>query len=402
MNRKKKTLHPILWKYKQREPLTQKETDLMYKWVSESALHQQLFDELSNEDYWNNEMEAFKLKEGDPAWNIIGQRLDDIAWFEDRNQNSFKKYMTAAAGIVVLVTGVYFYISLNKTPEEKSTAIVSTVAIDKEVLPAAGKAVLKLGDGSIVRLDQIDRKMLGMERYGMFISIEDGSLVYRTDMSTRVEDHTLIIPRAAQYKAVLPDGSHVWLNAASTLRFPTAFKGNERVVELTGEGYFEVAKNKAQPFRVKVLSPKGKNKDFEIRVLGTHFNINAYNDEGTAVTTLLEGSVLVKSENDSVKLVPGEKAIIAEGEHMKTAKAGVTEAMAWKDKLFMFQDETIPGIMRQIERWYDVKVVYKGNIEEKYTGILPRDLTLGQILTVLDKGGKYSFEVKDKTVLVFP
>lgn len=403
MNRKKKTLHPILWKYKLKEPLTQKETDTMYKWVSESHLHQQLFDELSNDDYWNNEVEAFRSKEGDPAWNIIGQRLDDIAYFEDRPRTSFKKYMTAAATIVVVAAGIYLYYILNKPADNKKNSdIVPTVAIDKEVQPAAGKAVLKLGDNSIVELDQINRRMLGMERYGMFISIENGSLVYRTDMSTKIENHTLIIPRAAQYQVALPDGSHVWLNAASTLRFPTAFKGNERLVELTGEAYFEVAKDKVRPFKVKVVSSAHNKRNFEIRVLGTHFNINAYNDEADATTTLLEGSVLVRAEKDSVKLVPGQKAIIAEDAGMKVATANMTQAMAWKEKLFMFRDETIPEIMRQIERWYDVKVIFKGNIEEKFTGILPRDLTLGQILTVLDKGGKYSFEVKDKTVMVFP
>lgn len=403
MNRKKKTLQPILWKYKLKEALSNKEAETMYKWVSESPLHQQLFDELSNDDYWDNEMDAFRSKAGDPAWNIIGQRLDDIAYFEDRPRLSFRKYMTAAAAAVLVATGVYLYFTLSEpASNKKASNIVPTVSIDREVLPAAGKAVLRMGDNSIVQLDQINRKMLGMERYGMFISIENGSLVYRTDMSTKVEDHTLIIPRAAQYKVALPDGSHVWLNAASTLRFPTAFKENERLVELTGEAYFEVAKNKFKPFKVKVVSPANNKRNFEIRVLGTHFNINAYGDEGTAVTTLLEGSVLVRSENDSVQLVPGQKAIIADGADMKVAPADLTGAMAWKDKLFMFQDATIPEIMRQIERWYDVKVVYKGKIDEKFTGILPRDLTLGQILTVLDNGGKYSFEVKDKTVMVFP
>lgn len=401
MNRKKNTLHLVLWKYKLKEPLTQKEAALMYKWVSASTLHQQLFDELSNDDYWNSEVEAFKSKEGDPAWNIIGQRLDDIAWFENRPTKSTKKYLAAAAILVFLATAAYLYYSLKAgKDQDKSAGIVPTVPIDKEVFPADGKAALKLGDGSLVRLDQVDRKMLGMERYGMFISVENGTLVYRTDMSTKVEDHTLIVPRAAQYKVVLPDGSQVWLNAASALRFPTAFKGNDRIVELRGEAYFEVAKNKAKPFKVKVVSTAGLKKDFEIRVLGTHFNVNAYNDNGSAITTLVEGAVMVKSGTDSVKLSPGEKAVI--GESMKVAKADISEAMAWKDKLFVFQDQTITEIMRQIERWYDVKVIYKGNIEEKFTGILPRDLTLGQILTVLDKGGKYSFEVKDKTVMVFP
>lgn len=403
MNRKKKTLQPILWKYKLKKPLTQKESDVMYKWVSDSALHQQLFDELSNDDFWDNEVEAFRSKGGDPAWNIIGQRLDDIAWFEDRPKSSFKKYMAVAAAILLLVTGAYLY--FNAGSAEKATkkpAIVSTVAIDREVAPAVGKAVLRLGDGSIVRLDEINRKMLGMERYGMFISIENGSLIYRTHMSTKTEEHTLIIPRAAQYKVILPDGSEVWLNAESTLRFPTAFNGSERLVELTGEGYFDIAKNKSKPFMVKVISPAGPSKDFEIRVLGTHFNVNAYNDEGDATTTLVEGSVIVTSGSKSVQLTPGDEAIVGGEGGMKVAKADISETLAWKDKLFIFQDQTIPEIMRQIERWYDIKVIYKGNIKEKFTGILPRDLTLGQILTVLDKGGKYSFEVKDKTVIVFP
>ena len=396
MNHRRKAIHQVLWKYKQKQTLTNKEETLMYKWVASSDLHLQLFDELSNDDYWNNEVAAFKSKDGDPAWNIIGQRLDDIAYFENRTIPVWRKYLVAASVILLITFSAIIYNSyISKNQEEKNTGYSSRLSKKEEVLPASVKASLKLGDGSIVPLDESGRKMLAMERYGMFISADEGSLVYKTDMSTKVEQHTLTTPFAAQFKIKLPDGTSVWLNAGSSITYPTTFAGDTREVELKGEGYFEVAKMPSKRFIVKV----GQS---SINVLGTHFNINAYKDEEQMVTTLLEGSVLVKTINDSARLVPGQKAVIVNDKSLNVSKANTDVAIGWTYQSFRFQDTPIPEIMRQIARWYDVKVVFKGKINDTFTGILPRDLTLGQILTVLDSAGNYSISVKDKTVMVVP
>jgi len=396
MNHNRKSIQKVLWKYKQKEPLSNKEETLLYNWVASSDLHLQLYDELSNDDYWNNEVAAIQSKDGDPAWNIISQRLDDIAYFENRSIPLWRKYLVAASVILLITFSAIIYNGyLSKSKVDKNIAYTSTLSKKEEVLPAALKASLKLGDGSMVSLDDIGSKMLTMERFNMFISADEGSLVYRTDMSTKVEQHTLITPFAAQFKVTLPDGSIVWLNAGSSISYPTAFRGSTREVELRGEGYFEVAKMPSKRFIVKV----GQS---SINVLGTHFNINAYKDEGQMVTTLLEGSVLVKTMNDSARLVPGEKAVIVDDKTLNVSKANKDVAVAWTYQSFRFQDTPIPEIMRQIARWYDVKVIFKGKTDETFTGILPRDLTLGQILTVLDSAGKYSLSVKDKTVTVVP
>ncbi|MBO9571946.1 MAG: FecR domain-containing protein [Chitinophagaceae bacterium] len=395
MNRKRKTLHLILWKYRQKQPLSPKEENVLYKWIAASEYHLQLYDELSNDDYWDNELAAFKSKEGDATWQIIEQRLDDIAYFETRKTISWKTYISIAASIAVIVISIVVYRNLTHKDVIKHAEVASALNKKEEVLPASVKASLILGDGSRVSLDETGRKMLTMERFGMFISVGDGSLEYRTDMSTKVEEHTLITPLAAQFRVKLPDESIVWLNAGSSIRYPTAFQGNTREVELTGEGYFEVAKMPSKQFIVKV----GKN---SIAVLGTHFNINAYKDEDAMVTTLLEGSVLVKTTDGSAKLSPGQKAVVINDTEIDVEKADIGVTMAWKDKLFRFEDTPIAEIMKQIARWYDVKVIFEGKIDGTYTGVLPRDLTLGQILGVLGNDKKFSFAVKDKTVMVVP
>ncbi len=397
MKYSKRSIHKVLWKYKSQQPLSFKEETLMNNWVAASVLRQQLFDEISNDDYWQHELVAFQAKDGDPVWNIIGQRLDDLDYFEKNKKGSVLKYISIAACVLVVSAfiGVYMVDSSSFNKGNKHTTVGSVLNTNEEVLPASLKAELKLGDGSVVRLDEKGRKMLSMERYGMFISAGEGSLEYKTDMSTKVEHHTLSTPYAAQFKLKLPDGTMVWLNAGSSIRYPTAFDGNVREVELKGEGYFEVAKMPSKKFIVHVDKSS-------INVLGTHFNVNAYDNDKGIVTTLLEGSVMVKTLTDSAKLVPGEEAIVADNKSLNISKGNTDVAIGWKNKLFRFQDAPIPEIMKQISRWYNVKVVFEGQIAETFTGILPRDLTLGQILAILDSGGNYSFTVKDKTVVVSP
>lgn len=396
MNHKRKSIQQILWKYKLKKPLTSKEETVMYNWVAASDLHLQLFDELSNDHYWDNEMAAIKSGVADPVWTIIDQRLEDIAYFETPKIPNWKKYLSAAAAVLILGSSALIYTQyLSSNKVTKNSRYASTLGKSAEVLPAVVKASLRLEDGSIVPLDETGRKMLTMERFGMFISADAGSLVYRTDMSTKVEKHTLITPFAAQFKVKLPDGTEVWLNAGSSLTYPTSFTSATREVELEGEGYFEVAKNPSKRFIVKVGGST-------VNVLGTHFNINAYKDEEKMVTTLVEGSVLVKTTTDSATLAPGEKVVVVDDKAIEVTKANKGVAEAWTLQTFRFQETPIPEIMRQIGRWYNVKIVFKGKINDKFTGILPRDLTLGQILTVLDSAGHYSLSVKDKTVMVIP
>jgi ferric-dicitrate binding protein FerR (iron transport regulator) len=212
--------------------------------------------------------------------------------------------------------------------------------------------------------------------------------------------NTIATPRGGQYQLVLADGSKVWLNASSGLRYPTAFTGKERRVELTGEGYFEVAKNASMPFHVQV-------NQMDVEVLGTHFNINAYDDESAVKTTLLEGSVkVVKRETANVKenpivLQPGQQAEMKPHSPLAINHSpNIEEVMAWKNGLFQFKAAGIETVLRQAARWYDVEFVYKGNIPEKFSGQISRSANAEQLLKILELTGKVKFEINGKTIIV--
>jgi len=194
----------------------------------------------------------------------------------------------------------------------------------------------------------------------------------------------------------LSDGSKVWLNAASSLRYPASFVGNERKVELTGEGYFEVAKNASMPFKVNVA---GKG---EVEVLGTYFNINSYADEATINTTLLEGKVKVSALNNQQTLSPGQQAQIAgDGQINLNKNVNVEAVMAWKNGKFIFENADIKSVMRQVEKWYDVEIVFNGNITtEEFVGIISRNVNVSQILKMLEKTGTVKFEIEGKRIIV--
>jgi ferric-dicitrate binding protein FerR (iron transport regulator) len=202
-------------------------------------------------------------------------------------------------------------------------------------------------------------------------------------------------PRGGQYRLMLPDGSKVWLNAVSSIRYPTAFTGKERRVEITGEAYFEIVKDASRPFKVSV------NSSMEVSVLGTHFNINAYTDEPTIKTTLLEGSVKVTHNEHSVVIKPGEQTQFnSEGTMKVVHDANVDQAVAWRNGMFEFEDADLQSILRQVMRWYDVDVEYQGNIPDRYfTAIISRDKTLTGVLEIL-KLSDIDYKLEGKKLVV--
>jgi ferric-dicitrate binding protein FerR (iron transport regulator) len=223
-------------------------------------------------------------------------------------------------------------------------------------------------------------------------------LSYNTlkNKSSEVLYNTISTPRGGQYELMLSDGSKVWLNAASSLRFSASFVGKERKVELLGEAYFEVAKNAAMPFKVKVHG-------MEVEVLGTHFNINSYDNESMIRTTLLEGSVKINKNNSSSLLKPGQQAQMNKAGEIKIINnVDVEEAIAWKEGKFQFDKADIHDIMRQLARWYDVDVEYKGTVSSHFGGTISRDVNLSQVLNMLHLTGEVNFQIQDKKVLVMP
>jgi ferric-dicitrate binding protein FerR (iron transport regulator) len=215
-------------------------------------------------------------------------------------------------------------------------------------------------------------------------------------LPTEVLYNTVSTPRGGQYQLTLSDGSKVWLNASSSLRFPTAFPGTERRVEITGEAYFEVAGNESKPFVVDIA---GKG---EVEVLGTQFNINAYEDEPAIKTTLLEGKVKVSESNGSQSSVlkPGQQAQLANGIRVMD-NVDMEEIMAWKTGWFYFDRQELPAIMRQVSRWYDVDVRYEGRISKKsFSGIVGRDNDIKDVLKIMENAGiRFRIEGSSITVL---
>jgi ferric-dicitrate binding protein FerR (iron transport regulator) len=304
--------------------------------------------------------------------------------------------IAAAAIIVVVFSIVYFYSNHNPQKQIAKTE-TQQQRFKNDVAPGGNKAVLTLANGSQIILDSAANGTLTQQGNTKIIKLDSGQLSYNTSdvKSTEVLYNTISTPRGGQYQIVLSDGSKVWLNAASSLRFPAFFTGKERDVELTGEAYFEVTKNTAMPFTVTV-------NDLHVQVLGTHFNINAYNDETSVKTTLLKGSVRVADHESIVNLKPGQQAQLKDNALMVINNVDIEKVISWKTGFFEFDNTDLATIMRQISRWYNVDVRYEGKqFGETFGGRISRELNLSNILSMLETNG-VKFRLEGKKLIVQP
>ncbi len=329
----------------------------------------------------------------------------DAPLFKERTVRSFaiwKRVAAAAAILLVLSVGSYFAfknkpvqeVAVNKAPEKK---------INNEIdAPASTKAKITLGDGRTVPIDSITSGTLATQGGVNLVKNANGQIVYSASQTApgEIQYNTLTNPRGSKVvDMILADGSRVWLNAGSSLTYPVAFSGNERKVAITGEAYFEVVHNDAKPFKVTY----GKT---EITDIGTEFNVNAYENEGNVKVTLLEGSIKVNqslpgTNNKGIIIKPGEQAQVTSD--IKIIKGvDVDKVMAWKNGVFNFQDASLEEVMRQVERWYDIEVVYqKGVPKFEFVGKLSRALSLSAVLHGLEVS-KVNFRVEGRTVVVLP
>jgi len=306
-----------------------------------------------------------------------------------------------AASILCLVmaTGVYFLVSRTPAPVQPAAQL------QNDVPPGGNKAVLTLANGTKITLDNADNGALAQQGNTKIIKLDSGQLAYNVQGQTEeVTYNTLATPRGGQYQVTLPDGTRVWLNAASSLYFPTAFSGGERKVALTGEAYFEVAPKANQPFRVSVALPASDHKAMMVEVLGTHFNINAYPEEKIIHTTLLEGSVKAITGNTKVAIQPGEQASLPVNGNSAfvVSRPNLMEVMAWKNGYFRFKGDNITTIMQQLARWYDITPVYEGNMELKnFSGTISRNENISGVLKMLEATEDITFKVEGKKVIVY-
>ncbi|RZJ92246.1 MAG: FecR family protein, partial [Chryseobacterium sp.] len=292
---------------------------------------------------------------------------------------------------------LYFYSS--KSPDKVELANVEVADIN----PAGNKAYLTLGNGKRIALTDASNGTIAEQTNVQITKTADGQLVYtiaenKSGSSSQLEYNTIETPNGGRYEIALPDGTHVWMNAASSLKYPASFASlKERRVELQGEAYFQVAKDKQHPFIVKTAQQ-------EVKVLGTHFNINSYADEPEVKTTLLEGSINVsdlKSKSSKI-LKPGQQAI-AKDRDLKVGVADVDQAMSWKNGDFVFVGEDLKAVMRQIARWYDVEIEYQGDINSSgVVSTISRTKKLSQVLKALQINQGIHFKVEGRRVLVMP
>lgn len=308
----------------------------------------------------------------------------------------YSKWWSVAAVLVLLTSlGIFYFKS------EKPRVLITQTKKENIIKPGVNQAILTLADGSTIGLNESSHGVV-VEEDGLKVTKgADGKISYDVEKDLVPSINTVATPRGGQYHLELPDGTKVWLNAASSIRFPTRFSGKTRTVDVTGEIYFEVASNKEMPFLVRTHHQ-------QIEVLGTHFNVNAYEDELDEKTTLIEGSVKVakldKAANENTLwkvLRPGQEASIKQkGTQITVAEIDTDVAVAWKNGYFKFDKADIHAVMRQIARWYDVEVVYVGaKNEDLFVGEMKRTEDIRGVLKILELS-KIKTSIKGRTIVI--
>lgn len=303
---------------------------------------------------------------------------------------NWKNWVAAASLLIAVGVGATYVVNRELPTEPQTVTVVSQI---KEISPAVSGAILTLSDGSEIVLDSLGNTQIAQQS-NTTISNQSGQLVYKSNKGSSTVYNTLSTPKAQKYSLQLADGTKVWLNASSSIKFPTAFSGSTRQVSITGEAYFEVSPDKRRPFTVDV-------KGMQIEVLGTHFNVNSYSDEEVIRTTLLEGSVVINQNRKSKKLYPGQQATVNSiGDINLEKNVNLSQVMSWKNGLFYFENSSLQEVMRELSRWYDVEVVYVNGIPDRnFEGEIQRNLKLSEVLRILELN-KVKFKVEGRTVLI--
>lgn len=357
------------------------------------------------EEYYKrlDEMSTLQLAEEEEhaSKELIMQRIKTIIGPEVHQLKPtvrpfYKTWYAAAAVLLILGFGSYFVLfNKNEMPANQGT-----VAQKEQIRPGSNKAVLTLGNGQQITLTDADNGVLANQGKTQIVKKANGELSYQAPSHVAgagdaVSYNTITTPKGGQYLVVLADGSRVLLNAASSLTYPTVFKGRQRNIELKGEGYFEVAKNKAMPFVVKA-------NDVEVRVLGTHFNISAYADDQQIATTLIEGSVSLNKGKATTLLKPGQQGITRpDFNGIVVQNANVEQVMGWVNGNFVFRDLNIKEVMKMVGRWYDVDVEYRGNVQsKKFGGITSRQGDIKELLDYMKKTGGVNYKIEGRRVIL--
>jgi len=359
-------------------------------------------------DYFTAEDAKEELKQSIERHLFISGNADEISEEESEailNKINAKKppfrskssklewYWWSSAAVFLVASFTILFRALEKPHKQQELAKV-TVPVIK---PDGNRAILTLSNGQTVQLTNAPNGKIAQQGNISVQKLQNGKIIYVVNSGQPQADlnawNQITTPRGGTYDIVLEDGTHVWLNSGSTLSFPVAFTGSERAVNLTGEGYFEVVHN-GKPF--KVIS-NGQT----VQVLGTHFNIEAYPDETVVKTTLIQGSVRLLRDKESILLTPGQTGINKSSSSLYTVKADIDEVMAWKNGLFIFDDISIADVMRKAARWYDVDVTFENHVgEKKLLGTVSKYKTVNELLDVIALAGKVKYKIEGRRITI--
>lgn len=341
---------------------------------SEKKLVDLWLEERSGQDdfFWESEEETNLTK------NRIRTLLLDRVVFPRKRVTNKHVFFSIFCVLTIMVVSLIYYFDDDRFQHLKVTDyITNTQNFD------ARSATLTLGNGTVIDLNKSNNNFLGEINLPYIEKLEDDQLVFKSNDSksiSKIDTNTLSVPIGSSYKIILPDGSKVWLNAASRLKFPTQFIGNQRYVKLEGEAYFEIAKNVKQPFIVDAGEMK-------TRVTGTSFNISSYKEEVNKVVTLVEGEIYVSNSSTELKLLPGDKVIIGQSKGITKVKADIDAVTAWRNGYFVFDDQEIETVLRDVARWYDVEIFIqkKSNLKKEIGGAFSRKRDVLELLEYLEK-----------------
>jgi ferric-dicitrate binding protein FerR (iron transport regulator) len=360
------------------EDLSEEEEKELEDWIQQSDHNLQIFEDLTDESTVHDFMQWYFEQDIDRKLEQVKEKL---TFRPPRKTLLLRRYAAAASIVALLGTGIYLYSLYSPKSDTHSREVASA-----DLNPGQSSAILTLANGRRVALGHALDTIINSE-----VSIENGIAVYHP-ASGEPEYHELSIPRKGFYRLVLPDGSRVWINSSSSIRYPSQFTGAERRVTVTGETYFEVAKDRLHPF---VVSVNGT----EVTAVGTAFNINAYPNEDALRVMLTEGAITVEDGRWIEHLKAGEEISIR-GEEHTIADTDPAPVVAWTRNQFRLKNVTIQEVMRMAERWYDARAIYRDSVTEHFTGTIDRSVPLSHLLNLLAATGEVHFQIEGDTILV--
>lgn len=373
--------------------ITPEDSALLNAWLELSVANRRFAEELDDEQWLGELLFRERADEENGIESLLMERAKSQLVFSEPavpvkpSVNFFiRKWRWAAAAVVIIAATLYFW----PFKEVDKNKIAGKEHVD--VTPGRTGAILTLANGSQVSLDSIQNGVVTLEG-GSIAKIVDGKLIY-SENTDQVTYNTMSTPKGRIFQIILPDGSNVWLNSASSIRYPTAFKGDQRKVEIKGEAYLEIARNPRMPFYVVLEN------NAEVQVLGTSFNVNAYTNEENIKTTLVDGAIEVKSPAGVVRrLVPGEQAQL-DGNNINIVTANVDQVIAWKNGVFDFTGKEVKAALREIARWYDLEVVYEVEpAAGEIVGKMQMNLALSQVMNIL-KGLDINYRIDGRRLII--